>query len=1157
MTRTYGVKDIFIKDEKTAIARKAQSAIIVMMLITTLLVISILSPLPNVSAQSIDQRVEPAIVLGSDLGDFIGTSVDEIWVYAFVGGNWEQIPFQLDERNDANGSYFVDATDGILDSNDEIVFMPFDAGDAAPATSWVLDTEDQRYEVTVTDPIDVSMKYVYIYSSSSLTKTFTKDYVNYNPTSHVITGTDYTIGFDDTKMGIMDEIRINTSLGGDNTDILDRMKYRLQVTIVIPFQFDEDDFDYTMVGYKDGPVRLIQQIGSGDFVNMNYAYKSYAMATQEINIGISPDWVRVSLDFLSTATPMTYYDSNGNDLTIDGVPDTPTSTNAPTWVEVTGSAGTIVIPRDLTAVGGNPSLYYTDDSTSNDAPDSDFGEYGDSGIYITNPPIGNPTTFLSFYFLPPNQGNVGSTYDAFTLNPLTISTVTQYLDSSPLPEITDVSALPDPQEVQGFVNISANIVDNYELYGAWVNITDPNNNPFGNFSMSYDFSAGRYYENRKYDIVGTYQFTIWANDTSNNWNSSIGQCVIQDKILPEISDVTALPASQEVQGIVNISGVIEDNYELNDVWINITDPKDNPAGNLSMNYDSNTGRYYMDLAFDIVGAYRFTIWANDTSNNRNSSFGQFVMQDTTLPAITDAKALPDPQEVEGFVNISANIVDNYELFGAWVDITDPNNNPAGNFSMSYDSDTNRYHNEQAYDIVGTYQFTIWANDTSNNWNFSFGQFEINDTTLPEISDVTALPDPQEVEGFVDISAIIKDNYELNEVWINITDPNDDPVGNFPMSYDINRYHNEQAYDIVGMYQFTIWANDTSNNWNFSFGQFEIHDTTLPEISDVTALPDPQGVDGYVNISAAVTDIVDVDSVRIEITDPNDDLVGNFSMSYDFLTNRYYDNRIYDIVGVYQFIIWASDTSDNWESESDQFTIQDTQPPMANAGLDQAVIVGTTVTFDGSASTDNVGIVDYTWTFTDGTLQTLYGSSPNYRFNNVDNFEISLSVVDAADNRDTDTMWVNVTMVPDTTLPTITHTPITSGTVGEPLLITAEITDNIEVTDASLFYRQSGETAYTEVAMINTFDNEWTADIPSSAITTAGIEYYIFATDGVNNATQPTRDPYFVNVEGEEKGSADYFWLLLMIILIAVIIVVIILIFLTKNKKEKRGRGGSG
>ncbi len=1150
MIGVYGVKDILYKDEKTAIKRKTVSAVIVMMLFTNVLVIFIITAPSNVSAQSIDQRVEPAIVLGSDLEDFIGTSVDEIWVYAFVGGSWEQIPFQVDERNDSNGSYFVDAVDGILDSNDELVFMPLDAGESVPATSWVLNAGGQRYEVTVTDPIDVSMKYAYIYSSSNLTQTFTADYVNYNPTSHVITGTDYTIGFDDTMMGIMDEIRINTSLGGDNTDILDRMKYRLQVTIIIPFLFDEEDFDYTMVGYKDGPVRLIQQIGEGDLVNINYAYKSYAMATQEINIGTSPDWVRVSLDFLNTATPMTYYDSSGNDLTIDGVSDTPTSTAAPTWAEITGSHGTVVIPRDLTQVGGTPSLYYADDSTSNDAPESEPGEYGDSGLYITNPPTGNPTTFLSFYFLPPNQGNVGSTYDAFVNNPLAINTQAQYLDSSPLPEITDVSALPDPQAVEGYVNISANISDNYELGGAWVDITDPNDDPLGNFSMSYDSITGKYYDNRTYDIVGTYQFTIWTNDTSDNWNSSFGQFEMQDTTLSTITDIQALPDPQEVEGYVNISANIVDNYEVYSAWVNISDPSDNLLGNFSMSYDSSTDRYYMDSVYDIVGTYVFTIFANDTSNNWNSSFGQFEMQDTTLSAITEATALPDPQEVEGFVNISAIIEDNYELGGAWVEISDPNHNPVGNFSMS--NDTNRYHYEQAYDIVGVYQFTIFAYDTSNNWNSSSGQFEIHDTTLPEISDVTTLPEPQEVEGLVDISAIIEDNYELNEVWINITDPNSDSLGNFSMSYDTNRYHNEQAFDIVGVYQFTIWASDTSNNWNSSFGQFEMQDTTLPEISGTRALPAPQEVDDFVNISVIVTDIVDVAGAWIEITDPNDDLVGNFSMNYDSMTNRYYDNRVYDIVGVYQFIIWASDTSDNWESESRQFTIQDTQPPVAHAGLDQAVIEGTTVTFDGSASTDNVGIVDYTWTFTDGTI--LYGSSPIYTFNDVDNFEISLGVSDAAGNSGTDTMWVNVTMIPDTTLPEITHTPIISGTVGEPLLITAEITDDIEVTDASLFYRQSGETEYTEVAMTNTFDDEWAAEIPSYEITNEGIEYYIFATDGFNNATEPKRDPYVVNVESEEKGSADNSWLLLMIILIAVIIVMTILIFLIKTRKAKGGRG---
>jgi hypothetical protein len=1142
------VKDILIKEEKTRVRRKAVSVLMMMILFINVLVIFILTPPSNVSALSIDQRVEPAIVLGSDIADFIGTAVDELWVYAYVSGIWEQIPFQLDEKNDTTNSYFVDAIDGFLDSNDEIVFMPDDAGDFAPETSWVPNTESQRYEVVVTDPIDSSMKYAYIYNSSSLTQTFTEDYVNFNPTTYVITATDYTIGFKDTKLGIIDEIRVNTSIGGDNTNLLDRMKYRLQVTIGITLQFDEEDFDYTMVGYKDGPVRFIQQIGTGDIVAINYAYKSYAIATQEMNIAISPDWIRVSLDFLSSATPMTYYDSNANVMTIDGSTDTPASTNPPTWVEVTGASGTLVIPRDLTQVGGTPSLYYADDSLSNDGPESETGEYGDSGIYIVDPPVGTSSTFLSFYFLPPNQTNVGSTYESYVNNPLTINTISQFVDPSPPPEITNVFAYPDPQDLEGYVNISANIVDNYELYGAWIDITDPKGSPVGNFSLNYSSLTSKYYDNRTYDIVGTYGFTIWANDTNDNWNFSFGQFVIRDIILPEISDVKALPALQEVEGFVNISCVLDDNYQLYGAWVEITDPMGNPAGNFSMRYDLSTDRYYLDTTYDIVGTYQYTIWANDSSNNWNFSFGQFVMEDTTLSSIIDITVFPDPQEVGGFVNISAIIEDNYQLYGTRVEITDPFDNPVGNFSMSFDAGTNRYYIEQVYDIVGTYGFTIFANDSSNNWNFSLGQFKMHDTTLPEIYDITTFPDPQEVNGLVDISAIITDNYDLNEVWVNITDPDNNLVGNFSMNFETMRYHNEQTFDIVGMYQFTIFANDTSNNWNLSQGQFQIHDITLPEISDVETDPNPQNMGDFVNISAVVTDNVGVDIIWIEIKDQYNELVGNSSMSFDPIKNRYYENRVYDIAGRYQFIIWAKDASDNWKSKSGSFTIQDSQPPEADAGSDQAVIEGTTVTFEGSGSVDNVGIVEYEWTFTDGSLQTLSGMSPIYTFNNVFNFMVTLTVFDAEANEDTDIMWVNVSLVPDTTKPIIIHTPETSGTVGEPLSIIAEIMDNNEVTEAILFYRKSGESEYTEVAMSDTSGDEWTADIPSFDMTIEGIEYYIFATDGVNDVTEPSGNPYSVNVKDEGAEEEEGFpFLVLLIVIIVIVSLILIMLFLMKKK----------
>jgi hypothetical protein len=152
------------------------------------------------------------------------------------------------------------------------------------------------------------------------------------------------------------------------------------------------------------------------------------------------------------------------------------------------------------------------------------------------------------------------------------------------------------------------------------------------------------------------------------------------------------------------------------------------------------------------------------------------------------------------------------------------------------------------------------------------------------------------------------------------------------------------------------------------------------------------------------------------------------------------------------------------------------------------------------------------------------------------------------------MWVNVTAVPDNTPPTIIHTPETAGKPGESVTISAEITDDIGVEEAFLLYRQSGETEWIQVKMTETSEDTWTAEIPSSEITTGEIEYYITATDGTNNATHPTSmEPYQITVRDEEKGTDSSGWILLIIVIIIIIAAVIVILFLIKSKKKKKSR----
>jgi len=104
-----------------------------------------------------------------------------------------------------------------------------------------------------------------------------------------------------------------------------------------------------------------------------------------------------------------------------------------------------------------------------------------------------------------------------------------------------------------------------------------------------------------------------------------------------------------------------------------------------------------------------------------------------------------------------------------------------------------------------------------------------------------------------------------------------------------------------------------------------------------------------------------------------------------------------------------------ENNQDRYPLSnpyDKTKPIANAGPDQLVVNGTTVTFDGTGSTDNLGIVNYTWTFIDNTPKTLTGICPSYTFNTPGNYTVTLKVIDAVGNYDTDTVTIRVLDVPE-------------------------------------------------------------------------------------------------------------------------------------------------
>jgi preprotein translocase subunit SecG len=92
-----------------------------------------------------------------------------------------------------------------------------------------------------------------------------------------------------------------------------------------------------------------------------------------------------------------------------------------------------------------------------------------------------------------------------------------------------------------------------------------------------------------------------------------------------------------------------------------------------------------------------------------------------------------------------------------------------------------------------------------------------------------------------------------------------------MTYDSStgKFHYETAYGLLGIYSFTIWANDASGNWNTSSGTFEMH-PKYGTIKGTVVDGDSKG------IPDVKVDLVDVNGVTVATT--NTDNNGNYTFN---------------------------------------------------------------------------------------------------------------------------------------------------------------------------------------------------------------------------------------------------------------------------------------
>ncbi len=218
--------------------------------------------------KALQRRYDVVVVTGDLLPEFLGEKISHLRLYAYTEGKLHPIAYQVDEK-DAEGRFVCtdgpqageDIDKGRLDVNDELIFVAGHAGSRIAPKLWPKGSSI-GHEIVVRNPLDPSKQaWAYLLYFPEIPPPPAKeDYVDYDPEHDKLVGKYYSIGYKKGYMLFTDIIYPEAS-GGNNLDILDRLKFRVNVHLLggmVRLHRTEEDIRCNVVGWIDGPVRVIR-----------------------------------------------------------------------------------------------------------------------------------------------------------------------------------------------------------------------------------------------------------------------------------------------------------------------------------------------------------------------------------------------------------------------------------------------------------------------------------------------------------------------------------------------------------------------------------------------------------------------------------------------------------------------------------------------------------------------------------------------------------------------------------------------------------------------------------------------------------------------------------------------------------------------------------
>jgi len=405
--------------------------------------------------------------------------------------------------------------------------------------------------------------------------------------------------------------------------------------------------------------------------------------------------------------------------------------------------------------------------------------------------------------------------------------------------------------------------------------------------------------------IGLKNYSIYANDSSNNWISLIANFTVVDISGPVLSslfedaDPLELGQTETIQiTVIDLSGISNVLIEIDGV-------------NYTMGFISGNMWEYNAWTPNNTGLKLYTIYANDTNGNWNSLSSDITILDSNGPVLSSLYENVDPLELGQSETIQIDVSDLSGISQVLIKLE------GVNYTMNYLSGSTWEYNSWIPSTTGLKSYTIYANDTKGNWNLLIDSITVQDTIQPALSNLIESADSLELGETETILINATDISGVNMVLIEIGSVNYTMTNIGGATWQYKSW----IPSSIGTKSYTIYVNDTNGNWNFVSNNITVVDTSYPTLTNLIESEDPLEWGQVETISIDATDLSGISYVLIELGGVNYTMVNIGGTSWE------YSNWSPISPGLKSYVIHANDTNNNLVSLYDNITVIDTTDPI--------------------------------------------------------------------------------------------------------------------------------------------------------------------------------------------------------------------------------------